>query len=207
MNITKLSMAVALCALAVSCGHKRSQNPSYQDQNMNYQMGKTVCGSSGLVGEYVPAISNGVCGIAKPVKIKSVGGVQLSTPATVNCKTARALEFWVNGSAKPTAARIDKKLTSMKIAGSYSCRTRNHKKGGKMSEHSFGNAVDISGFGFSDGTVLTVEDAYAAYPAYFKTVQKQACGTFGTVLGPGVRLHDDHFHFDTASYPGGAYCK
>ena len=35
-----------------------------------------------------------------------------------------------------------------------------------------------------------------------------ACGPFGTVLGPeSDRFHQDHFHFDTASYRSGPYCR
>ena len=35
-----------------------------------------------------------------------------------------------------------------------------------------------------------------------------ACGIFGTVLGPrSDGYHRDHFHFDTANYRSGAYCR
>ena len=41
-----------------------------------------------------------------------------------------------------------------------------------------------------------------------KKMHKIACGPFGTVLGPNAnRFHRDHFHFDTARYRSGSYCK
>jgi len=37
---------------------------------------------------------------------------------------------------------------------------------------------------------------------------RAACGPFGTVLGPEAnRFHRDHFHFDTARYRSGSYCR
>jgi hypothetical protein len=39
-------------------------------------------------------------------------------------------------------------------------------------------------------------------------MHKAACGPFGTVLGPNSnRFHQDHFHFDTARYRSGSYCR
>jgi hypothetical protein len=41
-----------------------------------------------------------------------------------------------------------------------------------------------------------------------RRAHKTACGPFGTVLGPNAdRYHQDHFHFDTARYRSGSYCR
>ena len=41
-----------------------------------------------------------------------------------------------------------------------------------------------------------------------RKAQKAACGIFGTTLGPGSDgYHEDHLHFDTASYRNGSYCR
>ncbi len=168
---------------------------------------RAICGNSRILGRAENRISNGACGIDNPVRVYAVGGIKLENSALINCTTARALENWVETSAKPSAARINKQLSSMRVAASYACRNRNHKKGGRLSEHAKGNAVDISAFTFTDGSTLTVQNAYNQYRSYFSNVRRQACGPFGTVLGPGVALHGDHFHFDVARYPGGPYCK
>ena len=41
-----------------------------------------------------------------------------------------------------------------------------------------------------------------------RRMHKEACGVFGTVLGPeSDRFHRDHFHFDTKRHGNGAYCR
>jgi hypothetical protein len=41
-----------------------------------------------------------------------------------------------------------------------------------------------------------------------RRMHRGACGPFGTVLGPEAdRYHQDHFHFDTARYRSGSYCR
>lgn len=192
----------AICIAAYACG---SRTPDMDNPSLS--KGRPVCGSRAILGEYEESFSNGACGISKPVRVYSVGGVELSNSALINCKTANALEHWVNNAAKPSAKNIRKKLSKMRVAASYACRNRNHKKGGKLSEHASGNAIDISAFSFTDGTTLTVEGDYNRYRKYFGEVRNKACGTFGTVLGPGFPQHNDHFHFDVASYSYGPYCK
>ncbi len=202
----KRILTIAVMCLAVYACSSRGPN-QYDDMSSGLTKGRAVCGSSSIRGEYEDGFSNGACGIRNPVRVYSVAGVELENSALVNCKTANALEHWVNNAAKPTAKAIDKRLKKMRVAASYACRNRNHKKKGKLSEHAKGNAIDISAFTFTDGTTLTVEGDYYRYARYFRKVQKQACGTFGTVLGPGFPQHDDHFHFDVAHYSYGPYCK
>ena len=44
--------------------------------------------------------------------------------------------------------------------------------------------------------------------AQLRQMWRAACGPFGTVLGPEAnRFHRDHFHFDTARYRSGSYCR
>jgi hypothetical protein len=53
----------------------------------------------------------------------------------------------------------------------------------------------ISGWNGRDGALL-------------RQAWQGACGPFGTVLGPDAdRWHRDHFHFDTARYSSGPYCR
>ncbi|HBV54823.1 MAG TPA: extensin family protein, partial [Rhodobacteraceae bacterium] len=96
------------------------------------------------------------------------------------------------------------------IAASYACRGRNNQKGARLSEHSFGHAVDISGLTLRDGTMITVLQGWGSGKdgKLLKRLHRDACGPFGTVLGPNSdRFHKDHFHFDTARYRSGPYCK
>ena len=101
-------------------------------------------------------------------------------------------------------------LKELRVAAHYACRTRNNRKGGKISEHGKGRAIDISGFELADGRTITVLKGWRARRSSkaMRRMHQGACGPFGTVLGPeSDRFHQDHFHFDTARYRSGSYCR
>lgn len=171
-----------------------------------------LCGVPGLVGERLEPILGRIqgCGIPEPVRLRAVEGIALSTPATVNCQTARALQTWVQRSLVPTVGRTGGGVASLRVVASYACRTRNNQSGGRISEHGRGNAIDIAGIGLSNGTELTVLTGWRERREgrMLRQLHGGACGPFGTVLGPNSdRFHQDHFHFDVASYRSGPYCR
>jgi hypothetical protein len=69
-----------------------------------------------------------------------------------------------------------------------------------MSEHAYGNAIDISAFEVSGtGWVEVGHSNGIAAGRFLSAVRKSACGPFTTVLGPGTdSYHREHFHFDLA---------
>lgn len=171
-----------------------------------------LCGVPGLVGERLAPITGRTrgCGIAEPVRLRAVDGITLSTPATVNCETARALQTWVQRSVVPTVGRTGGGVASLRVVASYACRTRNNQPGARISEHGRGNAVDIAGIGLANGDELTVLSDWGGGRdgRMLRDMHRGACGPFGTVLGPNSdRFHRDHFHFDVASYRSGPYCR
>ncbi|WP_299648040.1 extensin family protein [uncultured Tateyamaria sp.] len=170
-----------------------------------------VCGDPDLQGDvvgFVPGRING-CGISEAVRVRSVSGVTLSQSALMDCTTAKALKKWTESGAKPALRNTGGGLASYRVAAHYACRTRNNQRGARISEHGKGRAIDISGFQLKDGTSLTVlNDWNSRHRRALRSMHKSACGPFGTVLGPNSdRFHRDHFHFDTARYRGGPYCK
>ncbi|MGH1577881.1 extensin family protein [Planktotalea sp.] len=171
-----------------------------------------VCGDPALQGDVVgmvPGRING-CGVKNAIKLRSVSGVTLSQSSIMDCTTAKALKTWVNGSAKPAFGNRGGGLTAIRVAAHYACRTRNNRKGAKISEHGKGRAIDISGFKMKNGEIITVLKGWraASTSKALKRMHKGACGPFGTVLGPNAdRYHQDHFHFDTARYRSGSYCR
>lgn len=171
----------------------------------------SVCGVRSIRGTNVARINgSGRCGIANPVKVTEVAGVSLTREVTINCTTAKRLDDWVSRSAKPAIGRKGGGLAAIQVIASYSCRTRNSKRGAKLSEHALGNAVDIAGFKLQNGTVYSVKKNWRGGKAgrTLHKLHKSACGPFGTVLGPNSdRHHRDHFHFDIAKHRGGAYCR
>jgi hypothetical protein len=167
--------------------------------------GGAICGDPDIIGEKLAPISSKVkgCGVEEPIRVTAIAGIRLSQPATINCQTAIALHRWIEGGLRP--AMRGRKVVELQIAASYICRPRNNIKGNKISEHGRGNAIDIAGFTFGDGSSWTVLNDYNAQ---IRRAHKAACGIFGTTLGPGSDgFHENHLHFDTAHYNYGSYCR
>lgn len=172
-----------------------------------------VCRNKRLIGKEVPPVPGKLrgCGIKKgAIKLYEVDGVKLSTPAVMTCDTAKALEKWVDKGLKKSVRSFGGGAREIKVAAGYSCRTRNNRPGAKISEHGKGKAIDISAITLKNGESISVLKDWnnGKKGRILKKMHKQACGPFGTVLGPNAdRYHKDHFHFDTAKHRGGPYCR
>ena len=157
-----------------------------------------------------PIEGRGACGISRPYAVYEVAGVRLSRPATITMETARALDAWVTNVAIPEVGRRGGGLRELTVAASYACRTRNSRRGARISEHAKGNAIDISAIVMRDGSRVTVLNGWndPDDARLLRRLHRGACGPFGTVLGPNSdRFHQDHFHFDVARYRNGPYCR
>ncbi len=69
-----------------------------------------------------------------------------------------------------------------------------------ISEHAFGNALDIAAFTLADGRRIAVKDGWKGLPeeqGFLRDIQAAACQQFSTVLAPGSNVyHYDHIHVD-----------
>jgi hypothetical protein len=173
----------------------------------------SVCGDPGLRGVKIAPIAARLagCGLADGVKVTSVEGIMLSTPATIDCTTALALRSWVSDGLKPIIGKRGGGVARIEVAGSYACRPRNNQPGQKISEHGRGKAIDITGIILKDGEIITVLHDWGKgeQGKILQGLHWVACHTFGTVLGPAANsFHRDHFHFDTArNNRKGSYCE
>ncbi|MFT6675435.1 MAG: hypothetical protein ACJAVM_001627 [Sulfitobacter sp.] len=197
-----------------------SLRPQFRPQQIEIQAKKqrrllrkgAVCGDIAIQGEAIGRVKAKLkgCGVENAVRVRSVSGVTLSQTSVMDCRTAKSLKKWLDRTAKPALSRKGGGLRSLRVAAHYSCRTRNNKKGAKISEHGKGRAIDISAFRLNDGSEMTVLHGWNARGSKkaLRKMHRGACGPFKTVLGPQAdRYHRDHFHFDTAQYRGGAYCR
>ncbi|WP_246831663.1 extensin family protein [Thioclava sp. DLFJ5-1] len=207
MSATGRSKAVVLIALAAvvavgSCGRGDDR------RSARYSSSGELCGIAGLEGQHIAPIDGpGRCGIADPVQITAVSGIRLTSPVRVNCSAAKSFKRWVDRGIKPAVGRRGGGIEAIRIAASYSCRSRNSQPGAKLSEHAKGNAIDVSGVVLRNGATLSVLEDWRR-GRVIKRMHKSACGPFGAVLGPkSDRFHQDHIHVDVASYRGGAYCR
>ena len=150
------------------------------------------------------------CGIAKPIEVTEIlPGVALTPPATVRCETASALAGWVADVVQPAARQMGERgeVVALDQGSGYICRRRNNAAEGKLSEHSFGNAIDIMAFRFAEGDPIAVEPREregTLAEAFQRAVRAGSCLYFTTVLGPGTdAAHADHLHMDIKARNGG----
>ena len=83
----------------------------------------------------------------------------------------------------------------------------NGQRGAPISEHAFGNALDISSFTLADGRKITVKNGWRGSPeeqGFLRDVHASACQRFTTVLAPGSNVyHYDHIHVDLSRRASG----
>ena len=125
----------------------------------------------------------------------------VTPPATLACPVVSALDRWVTEAVQPAAQRwFGQPVVEIKQISAYSCRGMNGNPYARISEHAFGNALDIAGFVLADGHVITVRRGWVGTPeeqGFLHDVQSAACNFFSTVLAPGSnRFHYDHIHVD-----------
>ncbi len=150
------------------------------------------------------------CGIARPVLLTALAqGVAVDGEPLTTCPTALRLALWLHREVAPAAAALPGSPRVERIATGpgYQCRERVGDGSAKLSEHATGAAIDVTGFGFSDGSRIDIasRDAEGSMAeAFQKAVRHGACLYFTTVLGPGSNAaHDTHLHFDSAARKGG----
>ena len=131
----------------------------------------------------------------------SVGPVEIKPVATLACPIVSALDRWLADAVQPSAQRwFGQPVAEIRQISAYSCRGMNGQPGARISEHAFGNALDIASFVLADGRKITVKDGWRGSPeeqGFLHDVQGAACEQFTTVLAPGSnRFHYDHIHVD-----------
>jgi hypothetical protein len=150
------------------------------------------------------------CSMPYPLTVKSLGkGIGLKPDAEMNCAMAEAAARFAQDVVAPAAEQVfGEPLASVTHASAFVCRPRNGTL--RLSEHAFGNALDISAFKLSGGTTIAVEPTPPEKNGLFLgQVRGAACGPFKTVLGPGSNAdHAEHLHFDLAPRRnGGTVCE
>lgn len=150
------------------------------------------------------------CALPWPIAVKTLGTtIDIEPAALMDCAMAEtAARFAVKVIEPAAKATYGEDLKSVSQASGYVCRPRNGTT--KLSEHAFGNALDIARFTLSKGTEIDVEPAPDEKAAKFLAdIRKAACGPFKTVLGPGSDAdHARHLHLDLAPRKhGGTFCQ
>ncbi|MDA9433257.1 extensin-like domain-containing protein [Bradyrhizobium sp. CCBAU 51627] len=140
-------------------------------------------------------------GPAQGNPVTAVGPVAIKPTATLACPIVSELDRWLADSVQPSAMRwFGARVVEIKQISAYSCRGMNGNPHAHISEHAFGNALDVAAFVLADGRRITVKDGWHGMPeeqGFLRDVQSGACAHFTTVLAPGSNVyHYDHIHVD-----------
>lgn len=148
----------------------------------------------------------GACGILYPLKVSALddGSIRVGPSATLGCPMATMLEDWFRTAVQPAAmAWFGAPVVQIKQLSNYACRSIDSIPGKQLSEHAFGNAIDIAAFTLANGREVTVKRGWRGArdeQGFLREVEATACETFKTTLGPGEPYHGDHFHLDLAHH-------
>lgn len=145
------------------------------------------------------------CTVPNPVRISAIGSpageVDFPDRPILNCRFAKRFTTWVSDIAAPAVlARTGESLAALATGPGYECRGRNGDGTAKISEHAFGNAIDIVSFRLGSKESIPVSHVTKTdniESRWLMALRVSACGYFTTVLGPGSNAaHAEHFHFD-----------
>jgi len=199
---------LALFSLA-GCGWiERAERPAWRTQAENLCLARGEVKPSAFIEPRPEIDGPGICGLTHPFKVSAVadGAVALDKPIVTDCSLIPALEAWLAQSVQPIAqARFGQPVVGLEVFGAYSCRSVDNQPGEKLSEHAFGNAVDVAGFRLADGREISIvrdwKRADTQEAAFLHEIHAGACQQFTTVLGPGADVfHYNHFHLDLAMH-------
>ena len=215
VQLRALLSTAAMAVLLASCGSSSTSRSYFQTEGLRAPEGSCDVKPSRIgLAEKIRNIDEGNgCEVPNAWSIQSVGQVGFSQPATLNCGMAEPLREWFDGTVQPAAERsFGERVVAVDIASSYACRPRNNQRGAKMSEHGYGNAIDIAAFTLESGRKVTVLDGWRGggrEAQFLHTVHDEACGEFRTVLGPNSDYHHrDHIHLDLQNRrSGSSYCR
>jgi hypothetical protein len=140
-------------------------------------------------------------GPAQPGSVAAFGPVAVRPTATLACPIVSVLDRWLADSVQPAALRwFGARVVEIRQISAYSCRGMNGNPHAHISEHAFGNALDIAAFTLADGRSISVKDGWKGLPeeqGFLRDVQASACREFSTVLAPGSNVyHYNHIHVD-----------
>ena len=137
-----------------------------------------------------------------PNRMTAANPVEVKPPATLACPIVSALDRWVSEGVQPAAMHwFGVPVVEIKQISAYSCRGMVGSRNAHISEHAFGNALDVAGFTLADGRKITVKNGWHGAPeeqGFLHDVQgSRPARQFTTVLAPGYNVyHYDHIHVD-----------
>mgnify|MGYP001812176282 FL=1 len=164
---------------------------------------RLVSGSRSLQTRVLDALDEkDGCGWSAAMHIESSNGATLKGKSNyaMRCPLAAGAHIWVTSIDYRAREILGSGLAKVHHAGTYSCRRMYNRSSGRMSQHAFANAWDVTGFELEDGRIVSVQNHWRAggpLQGFLHAVRDDACNIFRVVLGPDYNAqHHDHFHVD-----------
>lgn len=152
------------------------------------------------------------CGCHDAVTVtETPQGMKLVPPAVVSCQMALALTGLESLIQELAEEHLGERVRTLHQGGTYSCRKM--ARFDLVSEHSYGNAIDVFAFTLKSGKKVSVMSDFGALNAevdglsskakFLRSLSSAAYDRDITSVSLSPywdALHRDHFHFDMARY-------
>jgi hypothetical protein len=150
----------------------------------------------------------GGCNARGAVRLSDIG-TPITNTGAITCPLARNFAAWVRNAVKPAARQIYRQeIVRVETFGTYSCRNIYGGRSGRLSQHAFANAIDVSAFVLADGQRITLLQGWhgdSRSQQFLRLIHTSACRRFPTVLSPDYNAaHANHFHLDMS---GQNFCR
>jgi hypothetical protein len=216
--MSRFASALLVTLLLTACGGReemdvvRHENDAFKSETAR-QCLATLKAADVRYSPLPNQINGGGCQTIDTVKLMSFA-TEATNLGPMTCPLAANFAAWAKHAVAPAAKQyLGSEIAKIETMGTYSCRKVNGNRSNKLSQHAFGNAVDVSAFVLKNGrrvSVLSGWNGKADERAFLRRLHESACKRFGTVLGPNYNAaHANHFHFDMGKSmkDGSAYCR
>ena len=147
---------------------------------------------------WADAPDGSACTVPAPVVV-SASSAEMTPALRTSCPMMLAWARFEPELQQMARSRLGSEIAEIHHYGSYSCRRMSGNQR-RMSLHSTGQALDISGFTTATGRYVSVQQGWRGArdeAAFLRDLSLAACRHFNVVLTPGHdRAHHDHIHVD-----------
>lgn len=157
------------------------------------------------LADYTPVAG---CPLTNVVRVQR-GEARFNRSFVASCPLALSWTLYEKHRLQPLARELfGQSIAQVEHYGSFACRNIYHRKNARRSEHASAEALDVAAFRFEDGQRIEVLKDWGSggkAGTFLKRAQEEACGLFGTVLGPEYNAaHANHFHLGMR---GVSFCR
>lgn len=184
-------------------GASEPAKPEAPETERIYQAACLPLLQNDVTGKILPPVNEGQCQIRSPLEITAFTKpvpIGFDQPVTSNCTMVVALKEWVEQANRLAKTHLGSDIKTIGTGSHYQCRNVNNGSTGRISEHAFGNALDIMSFTLTSGDMTTLAKDWngeAKQRTFWRELHKISCTYFMTVLGPEAdSAHETNLHLD-----------